>query len=259
MAACQISKDQANFFGLGTHDSAQFALDSDPTTGESVVSVVYQAASSGRYKDYTATQVPDDYLYSWSPCTPFSEAGSDDPDSCTNMAACQVAKDGTISYGLGTQDSAAFTVTSDPVLGQTVNLVYTMPQGGRYKDYTATQVPDDYLYSWSPCTPFSEAGSDDPDSCTNMAACQVAKDGTISYGLGTQDSAAFTVTSDPVLGQTVNLVYTMPQGGRVAGVILQCTQGATKFSVNGEITVGAYDGVFLILSPCRGSKDYENI
>ncbi|XP_035688272.1 uncharacterized protein LOC118423997 isoform X3 [Branchiostoma floridae] len=81
-----------------------------------------------------------------------------------------------------------------------------------------------------------------------MAACQVAKDGTISYGLGTQDSAAFTVTSDPVLGQTVNLVYTMPQGGRVAGVILQCTQGATKFSVNGEITVGAYS--FQLSSPC---------
>ncbi|XP_035688270.1 uncharacterized protein LOC118423997 isoform X1 [Branchiostoma floridae] len=129
-----------------------------------------------------------------------------------------------------------------------VNLRPLVSGNPTYKDYTATQVPDDYLYSWSPCTPFSEAGSDDPDSCTNMAACQVAKDGTISYGLGTQDSAAFTVTSDPVLGQTVNLVYTMPQGGRVAGVILQCTQGATKFSVNGEITVGAYS--FQLSSPC---------
>ncbi|CAH1238353.1 M6PR [Branchiostoma lanceolatum] len=117
-----------------------------------------------------------------------------------------------------------------------------------YKDYSATQVPDDYLYSWSPCTPFTEAGSDDPASCTNVAVCQVSKDATVSYGLGTQDSAAFTVTSDPVLGQTLNLVYTMPQGGRVAGVTLQCSKGATTFSVTGEVTTGAY--AFELSSPC---------
>ncbi|XP_078703453.1 uncharacterized protein LOC144928647 [Branchiostoma floridae x Branchiostoma belcheri] len=129
-----------------------------------------------------------------------------------------------------------------------VNLRPLVSGAPTYKDYIATQTTDDYLYSWNPCAPFSEVGSGDPESCTNVAACQVAKDGSISYGLGTQDSASFTVTDDPNMGQTLTLVYQMPQGGRVSGVILECTQGATTFSAIGEVTVGAYS--FQLSSPC---------
>ncbi|KAI8481828.1 hypothetical protein Bbelb_404330 [Branchiostoma belcheri] len=324
--ACQISKDQSNFFGLGTHDSAQFAADTDPDSGGLVVSVVYQAASSGRASEvllkcttgatvftvlgelqqgqygpplptlntrYTGEGPPlptlnTRYIGEGPPLptlnTRYIGEGPPLPifqleSPCCCPGAVSGCAGGGISGGSIVLIIAASVIVVYFVGGMIVMKVVKGAQGleiipnsgfwtglpgyikegvlfivspcrksGKYKDYIATQTTDDYLYSWNPCAPFSEVGSGDPESCTNVAACQIAKDGSISYGLGTQDSASFTVTDDPNMGQTLTLVYQMPQGGRVSGVILECTQGATTFSAIGEVTVGAYS--FQLSSPC---------
>ncbi|XP_019623690.1 PREDICTED: uncharacterized protein LOC109469593 [Branchiostoma belcheri] len=233
-----------------TCDRAETACSCTMSDGSGTINLQYVETGKPTYKDQVAAVQKDDYLYSWNPCTPFTEGPAGDQDSCTDAAACQISKDQSNFFGLGTHDSAQFAADTDPDSGGlVVSVVYQAASSGRYKDYIATQTTDDYLYSWNPCAPFSEVGSGDPDeSCTNVAACQVAKDGSISYGLGTQDSASFTVTDDPDMGQTLTLVYQMPEGGRVSGVILECTQGATTFSAIGEVTVGAYS--FQLSSPC---------
>ncbi|KAI8481830.1 melatonin receptor [Branchiostoma belcheri] len=109
-----------------------------------------------------------------------------------------------------------------------------------YKDLKATQFLDDFVYSWNPCSPFSEGGS-----CMDVAACQLSPDGQTTYSLGSQDSAAFTGDNT-----TVKLGYTGPApDNRQSEIALTCTSGATEFIVLGEdSSVSIYK--FELKSPC---------
>ncbi|KAL8609024.1 hypothetical protein ACOMHN_065250 [Nucella lapillus] len=61
---------------------------------------------SPRFKDQQ-TITGEAFFYSWNPCSPFSELSS-----CQSVSACQVTSDHTLSYPLGTQDSATFSTDS---------------------------------------------------------------------------------------------------------------------------------------------------
>ncbi|XP_066302914.1 cation-dependent mannose-6-phosphate receptor-like [Branchiostoma lanceolatum] len=109
-----------------------------------------------------------------------------------------------------------------------------------YKDLKATQFPDDFLYSWNPCKPFTGEGS-----CTDVAVCQKSTDGQTTYSLGSQDSAAFAGDNT-----TVTLGYTGPApDNRQSVIALTCTSGATQFTVLGEDT-SASVYKFELKSPC---------
>ncbi|XP_078703602.1 uncharacterized protein LOC144928790 [Branchiostoma floridae x Branchiostoma belcheri] len=109
-----------------------------------------------------------------------------------------------------------------------------------YKDLKATQFTDDFVYSWNPCSPFSEGGS-----CMDVAACQLSPDGQTTYSLGSQDSAAFTGDNT-----TVKLGYTGPApDNRQSEIALTCTSGATEFTVLGEDTTASIYK-FELKSPC---------
>ncbi|XP_035688273.1 cation-dependent mannose-6-phosphate receptor-like [Branchiostoma floridae] len=137
-----------------------------------------------------------------------------------------------------------------------VNLQFVESGKPTYKDQVATVQKDDYLYSWNPCTPFTEGPAGDQDSCTNMAACQISSDQTNFFGLGTHDSAQFALDSDPTTGESVvSVVYQAASSGRASEVLLKCTTGATVFTVLGEIQQGQY--IFQLESPCccPGAKE----
>ncbi|CAH1238350.1 M6PR [Branchiostoma lanceolatum] len=108
----------------------------------------------------------------------------------------------------------------------------------RYKGYKATQPPDQYVYDWNPCQPFTDG------DCVSVAGCQSDPDGGDNYGLGTQDSASFGSADDG----TVLLAYS--SGVRTLLVTLTCTTTPTTFTVIGEDqTVGSTYG-FELRSPC---------
>ncbi|XP_078703454.1 uncharacterized protein LOC144928648 [Branchiostoma floridae x Branchiostoma belcheri] len=131
----------------------------------------------------------------------------------------------------------------------TINLQYVETGKPTYKDQVAQVQKDDYLYSWNPCTPFTEGPSGDQDSCTDMAACQISKDQSNFFGLGTHDSAQFAADTDPDSGGlVVSVVYQAASSGRASEVLLKCTTGATVFTVLGELQQGQY--IFQLESPC---------
>ncbi|XP_066302917.1 uncharacterized protein [Branchiostoma lanceolatum] len=146
-----------------------------------------------------------------------------------------------------TKDSACSCTMSDG--SGIVSLQFVENGNPTYKDQVATIAKDEYLYSWNPCTPFTEGPAGDPDSCTNMAACQISNDQQNFFGLGTHDSAQFATDTDPDTGGTVvTVVYQTSGSGRASEVLLKCTTGATVFTVLGELQQGQY--IFQLESPC---------
>ncbi|XP_078573387.1 uncharacterized protein LOC144860145 [Branchiostoma floridae x Branchiostoma japonicum] len=273
-------------------------------------------AANPSFRDYPATTNPDDYLYSWNPCEPFTEG------LCRDVAVCQKKKDGKVYTDLGQQDSMETDVSVDPDTGETLvsfayssaddkraSLVVTKCTTGEtnftaegetamntyvfqldspcacpgvgpectgqppptcektgpcscnmsdgsgqvdisplmtgnptFKDLVATTVPDDYLYSWNPCQPFTEG------QCQNVAVCKKSNDSSVYEDIGTQDSVEISFSQDPDEGEIVTFGYTSLDGLRLSSVMAKCTTGQTSIKADGEILDNNY--LFELSSPC---------
>ncbi|XP_076437068.1 cation-dependent mannose-6-phosphate receptor-like [Babylonia areolata] len=105
----------------------------------------------------------------------------------------------------------------------------------RFKDRPATG-SDTNLYSWNPCSPFSEQ-----PQCQDVAGCQVTSDRSMSYSLGTQDSATFSES-----GGAVSVQYSAQDPSsyvtRTLVVSLECHPDAIPGSleVAGELVTLSY-------------------
>ncbi|KAL8587949.1 hypothetical protein ACOMHN_066996 [Nucella lapillus] len=109
-----------------------------------------------------------------------------------------------------------------------------------------------YLYSYSPCTPFSEGSQE----CVSVGVCQVSMDKTSSYPAGTVESATFGMDSS---GNTqVTYSQTDSHGTtRTTIVTLQCAQsgGTDILNVQGEDPnyPSTYDMTLVSRHCCVGS------
>eukprot|EP00058_Branchiostoma_floridae_P009666 XP_002595154.1 hypothetical protein BRAFLDRAFT_67949 [Branchiostoma floridae] len=274
------------------------------------------AANNPSFKDFPATTNPDDYLYSWNPCEPFTEG------LCRDVAVCQKKKDGKVYTDLGQQDSMETDVSVDPDTGETLvsfayssaddkraSLVVTKCTTGEtnftaegetlmntfvfqldspcacpgvgpectgqqpptcektgpcscnmsdgsgqvdlsplmtgnptFKDLVATTEPDNYLYSWNPCQPFTEG------QCQNVAVCKKSNDSSVYEDIGTQDSVEISFSQDSDEGEIVTFGYTSLDGLRLSSVMAKCTTGETSIKADGEILDNNY--LFELSSPC---------
>ncbi|CAF0919850.1 unnamed protein product [Rotaria sp. Silwood1] len=89
---------------------------------------------------------------------------------------------------------------------------------------------EDYFYSYNPCYPFSEKSS-----CTNVAICQIAKDGSAYYALGFNAMVSWSVTLDG----NVTLVYSTED--RQTIVNLACWNEIDQLAINGEYALRHYN------------------
>ncbi|KAI8481827.1 hypothetical protein Bbelb_404320 [Branchiostoma belcheri] len=92
-----------------------------------------------------------------------------------------------------------------------------------FKDFPAITYPDEYLYSWNPCEPFSQGST-----CEDVAVCQKTKNGSNEYDLGHQSSAQFQAGRADDTGEAVVLVMyvTEDQLSVLAAVTLYLTFGS---------------------------------
>ncbi|XP_013396759.1 uncharacterized protein LOC106163645 [Lingula anatina] len=104
----------------------------------------------------------------------------------------------------------------------------------RFKDVAPTAPADYAVYSWNPCTDFTEPVQSSNAVCNNIAVCQIYGSGTsytYGYSLGKQESATF--TNDDA-GQVV-LTYTDTGSNRNAKFTLICDRNVdSKLDVIGE-------------------------
>ncbi|KAK7488279.1 hypothetical protein BaRGS_00020438 [Batillaria attramentaria] len=118
----------------------------------------------------------------------------------------------------------------------------------KYKDQP-DQLGSGYLFSWNPCSAFSEASG-----CNSVSACQMASDQSASYTLGTQDTADF--VTDATTGD-LNLQYTASDGTstRTTIVTLVCDQTIPDGTllVVGEATTLTYNFVLSSIHCCPSS------
>ncbi|KAI8481410.1 hypothetical protein Bbelb_408450 [Branchiostoma belcheri] len=115
-----------------------------------------------------------------------------------------------------------------------------------FKDFPAITYPDEYLYSWNPCEPFSQGST-----CEDVAVCQKTKNGSNEYDLGHQSSVQFQAGRADDTGEAVVLVmYVTEDQLRVTLVQLQCTTGDTNFTVVGAIPANTIIYHFILGSPC---------
>ncbi|KAL3832663.1 hypothetical protein ACJMK2_024286, partial [Sinanodonta woodiana] len=156
-------------------------------------------------------------LFSWNPCTQFTEG------DCSNVAVrllwlrcfALVTVLSRANSDICTKTSACSCTYSD---GSTVDLSPLDSSGGtpRFYDVLDDQRVD--MFSWNPCTPFSEG------SCNNVAVCQKRTfiPNPEYYSLGDQNSAVFANdnTGKPTLS------YKAVQGGvsRTSIITLTCEQ-----------------------------------
>ncbi|CAH1238354.1 Hypp5570 [Branchiostoma lanceolatum] len=116
----------------------------------------------------------------------------------------------------------------------------------RFKDFPATTYPDDYLYSWNPCEPFSQGSS-----CEDVAVCQKTKNGSNDYDLGHQSSVQFQAAKSDDTGEVlVVAMYITEDQLRVTLVVLQCATGGTNFTVVGAVPANTIIYHFILGSPC---------
>ncbi|XP_072179554.1 cation-dependent mannose-6-phosphate receptor-like [Diadema setosum] len=95
----------------------------------------------------------------------------------------------------------------------------------------AVQKPDDYVYAYNPCYPFTDG------MCTNVAACQKNKGGTIFYDIGDPNTPAFSVENGDIV-----ITYTTSDA-RTSKVYFHCDASAKKkatYIVQGELSTGTY-------------------
>lgn len=120
--------------------------------------------------------------------------------------------------------------------------------GQRFKDQSS--MADSYLYSWNPCSSFSETSA-----CTSVSGCQLMAGLKTGYPIGTQDSATF--TTDPLTGNlNINYRATDISGGlRYLSINLVCDRTADPgtLSVFGEATTSHY-GMTLTSVHCCPTK-----
>ncbi|CAH1238355.1 Hypp5570 [Branchiostoma lanceolatum] len=127
-----------------------------------------------------------------------------------------------------------------------VNLQPLVTGNPTFKDFPATTYPDDYLYSWNPCEPFSQGSS-----CEDVAVCQKTKNGSNDYDLGHQSSVQFQAAKSDDTGEVlVVAMYITEDQLRVTLVVLQCATGGTNFTVVGAVPANTIIYHFILGSPC---------
>ncbi|CAM4880907.1 unnamed protein product [Rotaria socialis] len=89
---------------------------------------------------------------------------------------------------------------------------------------------DAYFYSYNPCYPFSEESS-----CTNVAICQISKNGSAYYVLGVNSIVSWSITFDG----KVTLVYSVVD--RQTIVNLSCSTEVDQLVINGEYELRHYN------------------
>ncbi|UJR38144.1 hypothetical protein I4U23_030822 [Adineta vaga] len=89
---------------------------------------------------------------------------------------------------------------------------------------------DEYFFSYNPCYPFSEESP-----CTNVAVCQISKDGSAYYNLGMNSLVSWSITVDG----KATLVYSSID--RQTVVNLQCSNELDQLVVNGEYELRHYN------------------
>ncbi|CAF1555366.1 unnamed protein product [Rotaria sordida] len=106
---------------------------------------------------------------------------------------------------------------------------------------------ENYVYSYNPCYPFSEK------LCTNVAGCQIGKDGRVSYSIGTQASIIWKNTLDDM----PSLVYTSADRTKQLFVDMLCIQSDEhKLEVHGETKTNEYHMTLSTKCACwNGCKD----
>ncbi|XP_072029104.1 cation-dependent mannose-6-phosphate receptor-like [Amphiura filiformis] len=108
-------------------------------------------------------------------------------------------------------------------------------------DFKEPTVPDDFMYAYNPCTPFSSG------DCTNVAVCQRSKDLSHYYNIGNPSTAEFSGTGDAIS-------YSGGEEGRQTDVQLLCNKDANthKYVVDGQISDKHYKLQVTSCHACRG-------
>ncbi|XP_066302985.1 uncharacterized protein [Branchiostoma lanceolatum] len=240
VAACKSASDGSEYYDLGKQDSVQISGGKDASSGDVVVSFAYLSedgerdsmvvatCTTGDTTTFTAEGQTTENSYSFqleSPCAcPNADplcAGRQTP-TCDKTGPCSCR----MSDGTGEVDLSPL-LAGNPT----------------FKDVPATEVPDDFLYSWNPCEPFDEG------SCQGVAVCQKKNDGSAYYDLGRHDSVEIQASQDPITGASaVSFGYTSADGQRSSLIIATCTTGDTDFTVDGQDVPNSY--LFQLSSAC---------